>query len=60
MDDYYQEAYGPTAEDAARCGVEDMVVDAFENGDITKEQAKRAFANIAEKGGYIPFNELYV
>jgi hypothetical protein len=57
-DDYYTEAYGPTASDAARVGVEDMIVAMEEAGEISLEVAKAAFAKVAENP-YTPFDELF-
>ena len=58
MNDYYYEAYGPTAADAARVGVEDMIVEMEAEGAISFEVAKAAFAKVAEDP-YTPFDELF-
>jgi hypothetical protein len=57
-DDYMSEAYGPTAEDAARCGVEEMIWEMEEDGSISREVAAAAFAKVADNP-YTPFDVLF-
>jgi hypothetical protein len=58
MNDYYYEAYNETAKDAARVGMEDMVMDAYEAGEITEAMADIAMAKIAANP-FTNFNDLY-
>jgi hypothetical protein len=57
-DDYMSEAYGPTAEDAARAGVEEMIWEMEEDGSISREVAAAAFAKVADNP-YTPYNVLF-
>jgi hypothetical protein len=58
MNDYHYEAFNETAKDAARVGMEDMVMDAYNDGDITEEKLFIAMANIAENP-FTAFKDLY-
>jgi len=49
-EDYFHEAYGATAADAAKVGMEDAVVDAFNEGSISEERAKELFKEIDDSG----------
>ena len=56
-DDYNHEAYSRTARDAALVGVEDLLFEAFDNGDIDEDKLNESLLK-ASINPFTPFSEL--